>query len=95
MIETINNNSRAEGRTWSRLPEFTPEEIIYVKGTSDFFGLNYYTSEYATPAADLSQWPNPSYYKDVNNYKSQNETWPVAKSPWLRSAPDGLRAILK
>ncbi len=95
MIEVVNNNSQSENRSWSRLPEFTPEEIIYVKGTADFLGLNYYTSNYATPAADISQWPNPSYYKDVNSVTSQNETWPVAKSTWLRSNPDGLRAMLK
>lgn len=96
MIDVVNNNSNAESRTWSRLPEFTADEITYVKGTSDFFGLNYYTSQYATPAKDAStRWPNPSYYKDVNSIVSQNATWPVAKSTWLRSSPDGLRALLK
>ncbi|XP_037028879.1 myrosinase 1-like [Bradysia coprophila] len=95
MTNVVNNNSIAESRTWSRLPEFTADEIVYVKGTSDFLGLNYYTSHYATPATDAStRWPNPSYYKDVNSILSQNQTWPVAKSSWLRSAPDGLRALL-
>lgn len=95
MIDVVNNNSQIESRTWSRLPEFTPDEITYVRGTSDFLGLNYYTSNYATPATDSSEWPNPSYYRDVNSITSQNDTWPVAKSTWLRSAPDGLRALLK
>lgn len=95
MIDIVNSNSEKEGRTWSRLPEFTPEEIVYVRGTADFFGLNYYTSNFATPAADPSVWPNPSYYKDVNSDVTQDESLPVATSPWLRSAPNGLRAMLK
>lgn len=31
----------------SRLPEFTSEEAKMVKGSFDFLGLNYYTSNYA------------------------------------------------
>ncbi|KAJ6637735.1 Myrosinase 1 [Pseudolycoriella hygida] len=94
MTEVINANSEMENRTWSRLPEFTPEEIIYVRGTSDFLGLNYYTSSYATPATDQIGWPNPSFYRDRNTFTSVNETWPVAKSTWLRSVPQGLRDLL-
>lgn len=95
MIDVINSNSAIENHSRSRLPEFTPEEIIYVRGTSDFLGLNYYTSTYATPATDFSQWPNPSYYRDTGSIISVNETSPVAKSAWLRSEPQGLRNLLK
>lgn len=95
MLDIVNTNSQMENRSWSRLPEFTEEEIIYVRGTSDFLGLNYYTSTYATLATDPNIWPNPSYYRDVNANTSVDETWPQAKSSWLRSAPQGLRALLK
>lgn len=94
MIDAVTTNSQMENRRL-RLPEFTPEEIAYVRGTSDFLGLNYYTSNFATPATDPSQWPNPSYYRDRNTVTSVNETWPIAKSNWLRSAPQGLRDLLK
>lgn len=28
----------------NRLPEFTPEELAVVKGSSDFYGMNTYTT---------------------------------------------------
>nr|GEY70002.1 beta-glucosidase 24-like [Tanacetum cinerariifolium] len=33
-----------------RLPKFTEEESKLLKGSYDFFGLNYYVSQYATTA---------------------------------------------
>src|SRR5271169_858969 len=43
----------------SRLPSFTPEEKALLKGSSDFYGMNTYTSNYIkdkhTPA-DLSDY---------------------------------------
>lgn len=34
---------------FSRLPEFTPEEIKRIKGTYDYFGFNHYTTVLAFP----------------------------------------------
>ncbi|CAH1127479.1 unnamed protein product [Ceutorhynchus assimilis] len=42
MIDRIAYRSKLEGFSRSRLPEFTQEEIDYINGTSDFFGLNTY-----------------------------------------------------
>ncbi|KAH7862453.1 hypothetical protein Vadar_005020 [Vaccinium darrowii] len=38
-----------------RLPEFTPEQVLLVKGSFDFIGLNYYTGFYASnvPSANI------------------------------------------
>ena len=37
-----------------RLPKFSPEEAMLLKGSFDFIGINYYTSNYA---ADITS-PN-------------------------------------
>lgn len=36
----VGNRSKLEGLGFSRLPELTEEEISFIKGTFDFFGLN-------------------------------------------------------
>lgn len=46
-----------------RLPKFTPEESKKLKGSIDFLGLNYYTSNYARDAPELNK-KNPSYLTD-------------------------------
>lgn len=40
VIDRVGNRSLNEGFARSRLPEFTPEEIEFIRGTSDFFCLN-------------------------------------------------------
>ena len=94
MIDVINKNSHDESRLWSRLPEFTKEEIENVRGSADFFGLNYYTSNYAQPGVDLSWANNPSFYRDQYIHTYSSDKWPTAKSSWLKSVPEGLRAML-
>ncbi|KAK3798651.1 hypothetical protein RRG08_012724 [Elysia crispata] len=44
--------SLAEGRPRSRLPEFTQQEMMRINGTSDFFGLNHFTSQIASDGHD-------------------------------------------
>lgn len=94
MIETIASNSVREGRPWSRLPEMTETWKSYIKGTADFFSLNYYTSRYieiaSKPAGHIPSWLN-----DANLNYTVSLLWPNGKSKWLYSVPEGLYGILK
>ncbi|MED6147318.1 Beta-glucosidase 12 [Stylosanthes scabra] len=48
----------------SRLPNFSSHESRLIRGSFDFIGLNYYTSEYATDAPQLSD-ARPSFLTDA------------------------------
>lgn len=64
MIDRISNLSREQGFTQSRLPKFTNEEIERIKNTSDFFGINSYTSNLVTKNGinNKAGHPIPSFY---------------------------------
>lgn len=40
MIQIVDERSKLEGFSTSRLPKFTDEEVALIKGTSDFYSLN-------------------------------------------------------
>lgn len=91
-METVGRRSLREGRPWSRLPYMDDATKAFIKGKADYFGLNYYTSNFAhprTPNTGVSHWDD----QEVN--LGDDASWPVAKSPWLKSVPEGLRAMLK
>ena len=46
-----------------RLPKFTPEQSMLVKGSFDFLGLNYYTANYAANVP-VANTVNVSYSTD-------------------------------
>lgn len=46
MIDLVAEASRRQGLNESRLKPFTQEEANNNRGTSDFFGLNHYSSTY-------------------------------------------------
>lgn len=85
--------SLAENFRRSRLPEFTTKEIKYIQGTSDFLGLNHYSSF----SAELSENPDTTnifYSKDIGVNLEQPDTWPVTPTFWLKMVPWGLRKLL-
>lgn len=93
--EFVDRLSIEENRSKSRLPTFTAAEIESLRGTADFFGLNYYTAHFAEPGVQDWWMPNPSIVRDQFVIESKSDDWPIAKSTWLRSIPQGLRSLLK
>lgn len=87
MIERIGKLSQLQNFTKSRLPEFTPDEIKMIHKTSDFFGINSYTSVLVTSNNDAlnpASHPVPSFYHDMGTIETQDESWPSTGSVWLR-----------
>lgn len=93
MKDTIAQRSQEEGFPWSRLPEFTPQEIEYVKGTADYYSLNHYSTYLVTPKRD--GWKKPSLLNDLGVNQTSPSWLPVSPAlPWLTIAPQGLRRQL-
>ncbi|XP_025830222.1 myrosinase 1-like [Agrilus planipennis] len=94
MVYASNLRSALEGYNSSRLPQFTSKEIEYIKGTSDFFGLNHYTSvmgaelPFVIPAA-----LGTSFAYDLNLTYFYNTSWP-SDTDWLKVVPWGLEKLL-
>ena len=67
------------------MPQFTAEESLEIQGSSDFFGLNFYTANlaYPTPSAEIDpsimSWTTDS---DVTDFKDPN--WYGGASTWLK-----------
>lgn len=90
MIDNIKRNSGS--RPWSRLPEFSKEEIDYIKGTADFLALNYYTSRYVKPRENYSD--EYGLEDDAGIDKIVDSNWKRGKTSWLCQVPKGLHDLL-
>ena len=86
--------SNAQGEPTSRLPSFSKEEVALINGTSDFFGLNHYTTSLVTQNFDPSSIDEVGYNQDREASTEQDYTWNHAASVWLKEVPWGLRRLL-
>ncbi|XP_077136088.1 cytosolic beta-glucosidase-like [Ranitomeya variabilis] len=91
MKSEISKKSK-EGLMTSRLPEFTDGEKNMIKGTADFFCLNYYTTRKVKPIS--SNQSGPSYDSDMGAEGIKDPQWPIAGVEWLAVVPSGLRRLL-
>eukprot|EP01012_Entosiphon_sulcatum_P026036 TRINITY_DN3143_c0_g1_i4.p1 TRINITY_DN3143_c0_g1~~TRINITY_DN3143_c0_g1_i4.p1 ORF type:complete len:249 (-),score=37.62 TRINITY_DN3143_c0_g1_i4:1102-1848(-) len=83
----------------SNLPSFSANEKELLKGSADFFGLNHYTSMFAT-LVDCPATPTGDHWKDacVSRGYTDSDGTPIGdKTPsqWLYVYPKGMYSILK
>jgi beta-galactosidase len=83
--------SEMKDRLGDRLPKFTDEERETLMGTTDFLGLNHYSSLYAAaPKKDPSYG---GYWADMYVDFSSDPTWKKNHMGWS-IVPDGCRELL-
>ncbi|EEF50172.1 beta-glucosidase 12 [Ricinus communis] len=82
----------------NRLPRFTTDQSMMVKGSFDFIGLNYYSSFYAYSVPATSNSVNISYSTDsLTNLTTERDGIPIGPtdgSIWIHVYPRGLRDVL-
>ncbi|KAK9266368.1 hypothetical protein L1049_001636 [Liquidambar formosana] len=80
-----------------RLPKFTEEQSMMVKGSFDFIGINYYTSVYVANVP-VANTVNISYLTDsLTNFTNERNGIPIGPSDgstFILSYPRGLRDLL-
>ncbi|KAH0287841.1 glycoside hydrolase [Aureobasidium namibiae CBS 147.97] len=79
----------------SRLPQFTPAERALVQGSSDFYGMNSYTTffvRHRDEPADINDYKGNVTVHDTN--KAGLSRGLETPTSWLRSNPAGFHALL-
>ncbi|KAK6183901.1 hypothetical protein SNE40_006472 [Patella caerulea] len=95
MKEIVRRNSLAQNYPESRLPEFTEQEKQWINGTSDFFGMNHYTTNrVVNDDPEVIAKQDGSYWTDRGAWMDSDPTWPGSGSSWLNVVPWGIRKIL-
>lgn len=83
-----------------RLPTFSEAEKMMVRGSSDFFGLNHYSTDYVSNAqkgdVNLSMWgkeQSGGYFEDQEVTNASDPNWPQTDMNW-DIVPWGLNRII-
>ena len=89
----IAEKSALQGFNKSRLPEFTEEEKLLIRNSSDFFGLNHYSTSYIEDKPSDINWVD--YYADQDTEGSYDPSWYGSATDWLKITPFGMRYLLQ
>lgn len=85
MKERVAAKSLAQGFKRSRLPDFTNQELELIRGTSDFIGLNHYTTNLVNQSITSEALNDiPSYEDDHEAKTYQPSEWDSAASSWIK-----------
>lgn len=69
--------------------------MLFIRGSADFLGYNYYTSRIVSNFNTSSDYVKPSWDSDLNLKMTVDPNWKRAKSSWLYQVPEGLTRVLK
>lgn len=94
MIEKVAHLSALEGLSEPRLVQFDDYWINRIKGTSDYLGINHYTTHLVTGAGVDQTAKSPSWLKDLGAITS-NKIGDDSASEWLRVVPSGFGNLLR
>ncbi len=85
-------------RIGHKLPQFTPEEKTMLTGSSDFFGLNHYTTMFAANATEIdpdrSVYGNGGISEDQEVDLSVDPNWKTTSMNWA-VVPWGFQKLLE
>jgi beta-glucosidase/6-phospho-beta-glucosidase/beta-galactosidase len=85
-------------RLGDRLPPFTEEDRALIQGSSDFFGLNHYTTMLASHAEDglagVDAYGNGGIAEDQDVNLTADPEWPKSQMGWS-TVPWGCRKLLE
>ncbi|XP_014208505.1 myrosinase 1-like [Copidosoma floridanum] len=89
--QLIDERSRVQGLEKSKLPVFTQEWIERIQGSSDYFGLNHYTTFFvkSSPPSKMSEWNTD----DGINYLYDSKS-PSTQMVQMKIVPRGFRDLL-
>ncbi|XP_013133879.1 PREDICTED: myrosinase 1-like [Papilio polytes] len=95
MKKRVAAKSSEQGFYRSRLPEFTQEEIDYIRGSSDYFGLNHYSTKYVYRNESVVGYhETPSFYDDMELVTYTKNEWKIGESEFTKFVPWGFYNLL-
>jgi len=86
-------------RVGDRLPQFSTNESLLLKGSLDFLGLNHYGAHYTGAVSNTSSITSEGWPADMNVHTTYfKDGVPIGEpsdSPWLYATPWGFYKLLK
>lgn len=82
--ERVGVKSYDQGFPRSRLIELSREEVRYIRGTSDIFALNHYTTFLVHKNASVKYYESPSLHDDNGALLFQKDEWILGDSGYIK-----------